>query len=48
MSGWLWKLAGVLSVGTFYWLWRHVGLVPAIIALALLLLAAFVAQRSSR
>jgi hypothetical protein len=44
----LWKLAGVASVASFYWIWRHVGLVPAIIPPAITVLAAYVAQRSSR
>jgi hypothetical protein len=47
MSGWLWKLVGVASMASATWLWRNVGLVPAIIPPAITLLAAYVAQRRS-
>jgi hypothetical protein len=48
MSGWGWKLAGMASVSAFYWLWSHVGLVPALIPPVTTTLAAYIAQRSSR
>jgi hypothetical protein len=44
----LWKLVGVASMASFFWLWRHVGLGLAIVPPTLTLLAAFVAQRASR
>jgi hypothetical protein len=43
-----WKLVGVMSMSASYWIWRHVGLVPAIVPLVVCVLVAYLVQRSSQ